>query len=155
MTLFHVFPMFEVYWGILWCTDVAKWALHPRPTPLPACRYHVWVFFFFWDLLRLGSNSGRFLLNRANSARIGWYRPNWIVLAGGRSKLKLALNHAGTAEISFEWGPNILNLSLLNFILNICCFFCVLFFVLCFVFLAFFFLCFVNQGHIMCFLRIF
>ena len=28
-------------------------------------------------------------------------------------------------------------------------------FLFCFVFLAFFFLCFVNQGHIMCFLRIF
>ena len=65
----------------------------------------------------------------ANSARIG---PNQVVLAGNRNKPKSALNYAGTAEIGFEWGPNILNLSFLDFILNIWCFFCVFFFVLCF-----------------------
>ena len=79
-------------------------------------------FFFFWDLLRLGSNSGWFPLNRANSAKIGWYRPNWIVLAGGRNKLKLALNHAGTAEISFEWGPNILTQFYFEYLLLLLCF---------------------------------
>ena len=79
-------------------------------------------FFFFWDLLWLGSNSGWFPLNRANSAKIGWYRPNWIVLAGGRNKLKLALNHAGTAEISFEWGPNILTQFYFEYLLLLLCF---------------------------------
>ena len=49
----------------------------------------------------------------ANSARIG---PNQVVLAGNRNKPKSALNYAGTAEIGFEWGPNILNLFFLNFI---------------------------------------
>ena len=108
-------------------------------------------FFFSLDSCRLGFNWRWFALNRANSARIGPYRLNWVVLTGdqnGHNRPKSALNHAGTAKISFEWDPNILNLSFLNFILNICCFFCVFFFVLCFVvFLTFFFLCFVNQGH--------
>ena len=82
-------------------------------------------------------------LIRADSASIcvepGWFGQNWVVSAGdrnGRNRPKSALNHAGTAKISFEWGPNILNLSLsfLNFILNICCFF----FVLCFLPSSFF-----------------
>ena len=59
--------------------------------------------------------------------------PYWVVSAGdrnGQNMLKSALNHAGTVEIGFEWCPNILNLSILNFIMNIYCFFCVVFFFL-------------------------
>ena len=151
MTLFHVFPMFEVYWGILWCTDVAKWALHPRPTLLPVCRYHVWVFFFFGicsDLAPIRADSRWTGPIRPKSGGIGRIRSYWPAAETSWNwpwitpeQLKSALNEAQT--------------SLLNFILNICCFFCVFFLVLCFVYLAFFFLCFVNQGHIMCFLRIF
>ena len=94
------------------------------------------LFFFFFFLLSL---------IRADSALIcvepGQFGQNWVVSAGdrnGRNRPKSALNHAGTAKIGFEWGPNILNLSFLNFILNICCFFCVFFFVLCFLPSSFF-----------------
>ena len=89
-------------------------------------------FFFSSDSQQLGSI-------HANSASIhtepSKFGQNQAVSAGdrnGRNRPKSALNHAGTAEISFERGPNILNLTFLNFILNIYCFFCV-FFVLCFV----------------------
>ena len=100
-------------------------------------------FFFFFFFLRFAPTrldsrcSGSIHAKSASictePARIGLYQPNRIVSTGGRKRPKSALNHAGTAEIGFEWDPNILNLSFLNFILNICCFFCVFFFVLCFV----------------------
>ena len=96
-------------------------------------------FFFFFNFFFLLS------LIRADSALIcvepGQFGQNRVVSAGdrnGRNRPKSALNHAGTAKIGFEWGPNILNLSFLNFILNICCFFCVFFFVLCFLPSSFF-----------------
>ena len=111
-----------------------------RLTQLPVLRCRVWAFFFF---SRIHADSAwfaltrlRFALNRADSTRIKPYQPNRVVWASDRNIPKLpksALNHAKTAEISFEWGPNILNLSFFNFILNICCFFCVFFFVLYFV----------------------
>ena len=71
---------------------------------------------------------------------------------------KSALNHAETAKIGFQWGPNILNLSFLNFILNICCFFYDLFFVV-FFFFFFFFCCFLPsffvwiKAIVMCFFK--
>ena len=72
---------------------------------------------------------------RTKSGRIGGIGSYWLAAKTDRNgwkRAKSTLNHAGTAKIGFEWGPNILNLSFLNFILNICCFFCVFFFVLCF-----------------------
>ena len=106
-------------------------------------------FFFFSDSHRLNSIRVDLASIHADSARSGPYQSNRVISADDRNRLKLALNHAEIAEIGFEWVPNILNLSFINFILNICCFFCVFFFVFvfCFVFLAFFFLCFVNQDH--------
>ena len=89
---------------------------------LPARRCHIWVFLFlflfFFDSRWLGFDS----------AKIGLYWPAAKTVEtdqNGRNRSKSALNYAGTVEISSEWGPNILNLSFLNFILNICCFFCV------------------------------
>ena len=85
----------------------------------------------FWPLantIQLGQYD-LILAKSVYSARIRSYRLNRIVSVGSRNWPKWpksALNHAETAEINFEWGPNILNLSFLNFILNICCFFCVL-----------------------------
>ena len=86
-------------------------------------------FFFFngfvstrLDSHQLDFYSHRLGQNQAESGHIGW-------------QPKSALNHARTAEIGFEWG---LNLSFLNFILKICCFFCVFFFVLCFLPSSFF-----------------
>ena len=120
---------------------------------LPACRCHIWVFLFlflfFFDSRWLGFDS----------AKIGLYWPAAKIVEtdqNGRNRPKSALNHAGTAEISSEWGPNILNLSFLNFILNICCFFCVcvcVFFFLCFLPSSFFVLW--IKDIVMCFLRIF
>ena len=109
------------------------------------------LFLFFYsirtDSTLIRTESGWFNQNRAVSAddRNGWNKQKW------------ALNHVETVEINFEWSPNILNLSFLSFILNICYFFCVFFFVLCFV------LCFLPSSFfvlwikaiVMCFLRIF
>ena len=100
-------------------------------------------FFFF-----LGFMPTRLRLapNRVNSARIKLYRLHRVVSTSnqnGHNRPKTALNHARIVKISFEWGLNILNLSFLNFILNICCFFCVFFFVLW------------IKVIVMCFLRIF
>ena len=107
-------------------TDAAAHALVPC---LSILFYFILFYFYFngfvptrlWFAL-IQAEPGKFSQNQvvsAESDHIGW-RP------------KLALNHTGTAEISFEWGPNILNLSFLNFILNLCYFFCIFFFVLCF-----------------------
>ena len=70
--------------------------------------------------------------------RIGSYRPVAEIDRNSQNGPTSALNHARTAEIGFEWGPNILNLSFLFFILNICYFFCIFFFVLCFLPSSFF-----------------
>ena len=90
------------------------------------------------DSCQLGFYSRWFVPNRDFSAKIKLYQPNRVVSASYLNRPKLALNHARTTEIGFEWGPNILNLSFLTFILNICCFFCVFFFVLCFLPSSFF-----------------
>ena len=139
----------------------AAWCRVRHPTQLPVRRCRVWVFFFFFFSRshRLGFYSHQFVPNQDDSARIKLYQPNQVISAGNRNgskQPKSALNHAETAKIGFEWDPNILNLSFLNFILNICCFFCVFFFVLCFVCVACLLLSlFCDQGIVMCFSRIF
>ena len=132
------------------------------PTRLEGCCTKVWCgltwdaasdvlhlssFFFFSQIC---ADLAWFAPNRVDSARIGLYHPNWFILAGNRNRPKSNLNHAEIAEIGFEWGPNILNLSFLNFILNICFFFWVL---LCFLLSSFFVLW--TKAIVMCFLRIF
>ena len=113
------------------------------------CR--VWAFFFFTYSRWLGS----ICANLASiCAEPGWFGQNQAVLAesscfGQRPKRPKQAEISLESEIGFEWGPNNLNLSFLNFILNI------FLLLLCFMFFAFFFLCFVNQGIVMCFLRIF
>ena len=100
-------------------------------------RTHIVVLRIHADSAPIRANSasihtdlGRFLPIRPKSGRIGSYRP---AAETNQNRPKSALNHAGTAIIGFEWDPNILNLSFLNFILNICYFFCIFFFVLCFI----------------------
>ena len=132
------------------CTRVWRRVQHPTPLPTHQCRVWVYLFFFF-SLIR--TDSARFALNQTDSAWIRLHRLNWVVLAGDQNRPKSALNHARTAEIGFEWGPNILNLSFLDFILNIWCFFCVFFFVLCFSPSSFFVLW--IKTMVMWFLRIF
>ena len=91
---------------------------------------------FFLDSRWLDFDSRRFLPNRSNSAGIRLYQPaaetgwNWLWMRPKHSKSVLP-------QFYFKY-----------LLLLLC-------FLFCFVFLAFFFLCFVNQGHIMCFLRIF
>ena len=122
-----------------------------RLTWLPVCRCRVWAFFFFffftdsWQLGLIRTDSAWFaptrLLVSLIRAKLGRFGENQAISAddwNGRNKPKSALNHFGIAKIGFEWGPNIPNLSFLNFILNICCFFCVFFFVLCFLPSSFF-----------------
>ena len=116
------------------CTCI--WLGNARATLLPTRWCCVWVFVclfaFFFFLNGFAPTQLQFTPIPAKSvysARIRSYRLNRIVSVGSRNWpkwSKSALNHAETAEINFEWGSNILNLSFLNFILNICCFFCVL-----------------------------
>ena len=117
-------------------SDVALHGVRPL-TPLPMRWCHVWVFFFFFgihaDLALIFAKTGRFGQNQDVSAE-----SNCI-----GQQPKSALNHVWTTEIGYEWGLNILTLSFLNFILNICCFFCVFFFVLW------------TKAIVMCFLRMF
>ena len=114
------------------------------PVPVPhLSSFFIYLFLYYYYFIfmvscQLGFYSRRFVPNRDFSVQIKLYRPNRVVSAGDWNRPKLALNHARTAKIGFEWGPNILNLSFLNFILNICCFFCVFFFVLCFLPSSFF-----------------
>ena len=100
-------------------TDAAPEVLHPRLTrptrdttsnavAHASVRVYVFFFFFFWESRRLGSicaNATRFVPNRANSAKIGLYRPFWVVLVEtadiaetGRKWPKSTLNMAGKAE---------------------------------------------------------
>ena len=141
----------------LWSMDAAGKVPHRSPTqPDAGCGIQrscprvgaASEFFFFFtvtltrlDSSRLGFYSRQFVPNRDDSARIKLYQPNQVILAGnqnGSKQPKSALNHAETAKIGFEWDPNILNLFFLNFILNICCLFCVFFFVLYFLHSSFF-----------------
>ena len=117
-------------WGVAF--DVAAHATVPRLS--------FFFFFFITDSLQLGLIRADFHRTwpirpeSGHIGQIGSYRPAIKVVEtnqNGRNKPKSVLNYAEIAEIRFEWGPNILNLSFLNFIMNICCFFCVFFFVLC------------------------
>ena len=122
----------------LWCTDAAKWVPHR----VRCCSSRVgatsegFYFYFILDSCWLGFDSRRFLPNWANLAGIGSYQPaaetgwNWFWMRPKHPKSVLP-------QFYFEY------------LLLLLCF---LFY---FVFLAFFCLCSVNQGHIMCFLRIF
>ena len=97
------------------------------------------IFFCCFFFLRIRANSASIRANlasicadlcwtrqiRPESSCIGQIGLYQLAAETDRNRLKSALNHVGTVEIGFEWGPNILNLSFLNFILNICCFFCV------------------------------
>ena len=105
-----------------------------RLTRLPVRRILGWAFFFFLGFTQTWLQSKQtwlqFMPNWVDSARIGPYWPAIETDRNGQNRPKLAWNHVGIVEIGFAWDPNILNLSFLNFILNICCFFCVFFFVL-------------------------
>ena len=98
----------------------------------------------------------QFSPNQANSARIGSYRPNRSISTSGRNWPKQAEIDLESYQNSWNWlwmipkhPKSILPQFYFEYLLLLLCF------LFCFVFLAFFFLCFVNQGHIMCFLRIF
>ena len=127
--------------------DAAPGVPHPRPTRLPA-RWTASTFFFFFffsDSRRLGSiradaarfvpNRLRFAPNRADSAKIGPYRPYRDVSAGGRyyrygrNRPEIGRNRPETAEIGLEYGCKIRNLH------------------------SSFFFC--ESRHSMCFLRVF
>ena len=112
-----------------------------RPTWLPAHRTAS-AFFFFSDSHRLGSiradaarfmlNRLRFASNRADSAKIGPYRPYQVISAGGRygrNRSENDRNMPETAEIDLEYGRKSRNLP------------------------SSFFFC--ESRHSMCFLRIF
>ena len=117
-----------------------------RPTWLPERRtvsaFFFFLFFFFSDSHRLGSiraNAARFVLNRlqfapnrADSAKIGPYRPYQVVSTGGRygrNRPENGRNMPETAEIDLEYGRKSRNLH------------------------SSFFFC--ESRHSMCFLRIF
>ena len=90
--------------------------------------------------------------NQANSARIESYRSNQSISTSGRNWPKQAEIDLESYQNSRNWlwmMPKHPKSVLPQF------YFEYLLLLFCFVFLAFFFLCFVNQGHIMCFLRIF
>ena len=125
------------------------------------------AFFFFSrihvDLARFVPTQLLFKPYQANAARIKPYRPNRVVSADDWNGLK----RLKQAEINLESCRNsrnrlwmrpkhpksILSQFYSKYLLLLLCFlFCLVF---CFVFLAFFFLCFLNQGIVMCFLRIF
>ena len=92
-------------------------------------RLSFFFFFFSSDSGRIGFNSCRIRLIRPESGRIGHIKSYWPATdtaETGRKRPKSALKLAGTAKILTSK-----------------------------VFLAFLFLCFVNQGIVMCFLRIF
>ena len=92
-------------------------------------RLSFFFFFFSSDSGRIGFNSCRIRLIRPESGRIGHIGLYWPAIDTaeiGRKRPKSTLKLAGTAKILTSE-----------------------------VFLAFFFLCFVNQGIVMCFLRIF
>ena len=110
----------------------AAWFRTRRPMQLPARQCRVWVFFSLgfaptWlDSCRIDFDSRRIGLIWPESGRIGLYQLTTDTTETCQKRPKSALKLVETAEI--------LTLE---------------------VFLAFFFLCFVNQGIVMCFLRIF
>ena len=129
---------------LLWGTDAVGRVPH-RSSMRPDVGCDVWrgylcvgflaeLFFFFLGFtltwLQFKQTWLQFMPHWVDSARIGPYWPAIETDRNGQNRPKLAWNHVGTVEIGFAWDPNILNLSFLNFILNICCFFCVFLFVL-------------------------
>ena len=142
---------FNIY--CLWYMDTAKWAKHPRSlqwrvSDAATCALVLCLrfFFFFWiraDSDRIHTDSA---LIHADSARIGSYWLNWIISISGQNRSKSAL------LIMPEQPKFSLNKAQIK---HPKFYFEYLLLLLCFVFLSFFFLCFVNQGNIMCFLRIF
>ena len=132
----------------LWSTDVAGRVPHKSPTRLPMHWCYIWAFFFFF-FSQIRAELGSI---RTDSARV---EPNRVVSTGNRNRPK-------QAEISLELCWNSRNRLLMRpkhpkFVLPqfyseyLSLLLCFLFY---FVFLAFFFLCFVNQGIVICFLRI-
>ena len=130
--------------------DVA-WRGVRRPTWLLAHRCRVWAFFFFFfyimDSCRLGlicADLTWFVPNQADSCLTRLIRPklghiDWIrSYRSATETVEIGLESCRNSRNRFEWGPNILYLSFLNFILNICYFFCVFIFVLCFLPSSFF-----------------
>ena len=107
-------------------------------------------FFFFTgtrqlssDLRQLGFNSHQTGPIRPKSARISW-QPKQAKIG-----LESCWNSWNRLWIRPKHPKSVLPQFYSEYLLLLLCF------LFCFVFLAFFFLCFVNQGHIMCFLRIF
>ena len=132
-----------------YCTEVRRGVW--RMMRLPTRRYHVWSFFFHgFALTRLWFTS-----NQADSAKI---KPNQVVSAKDRNG-RSGPRWPKQAEISLESCRNSQNWLWMRpkhpkFVIpQFYSEYLLLLF--CFVFLAFFFLCFVNQGIVMCFLRIF
>ena len=107
--------------GGLESKDAAPEVPHLRPMRLPARRTaSVFFFFFFSDSRRLGSiraDAARFVpnrlwfaLNRVDSAKIGPYRPYWVVSADGRNRSENGWNRPKHAEIGLEYGQKSRNL---------------------------------------------
>ena len=129
-----------------------------RPMRLPTRRCRVWAFFFFFffhkfvptwlDSRQLGFNSHRFMPHQADLARIGPYWPNWVVQPATEIGLESCRNSRNQLWIRSKHLKSILPQFYSEYLLLLLCF------LFCFLFLAFFF-CFVNQGIVMCFLRIF
>ena len=102
--------------GNLESTDAAPEVPYPRPMRLPARPSASAFFFFFLDSHRLGSirtdaarfvlNRLRFAPNRADSAKIGPYRPYQVISTDGR----YGQNMPETAEIGLEYGQKSRNL---------------------------------------------
>ena len=102
----YLFFFFNIFlWVILESMDAAPEVPHPLPTRLPARRTASAFFFFFFfflgfapirtDAARFMPNRLQFAPNRADSAKIGSYRPP---AETGRKRPKSALNMAGKAE---------------------------------------------------------
>ena len=123
-------------------TDAAGRVPHPCPTRLPACRCRVYVFFFFFCSW-IHADSARFTPTRLDSHRRSsihaksasidaepcWFGHNRAISAGNRYGRNWPWIWPEKPKLSPQRHSD--------------------------VFLAFFFLCFVNQGIVMCFLRIF
>ena len=116
--------------------------------------FEVFFFFFFgFVLTRIGFTPTRlwFTPIRPELGRIGWIGSYRLAAKFGQNRSKSAL------LIMLEQPKFSLNKAQIKhpkFVIPQF-YFEYLLLLLCFVFLSFFFLCFVNQGNIMCFLRIF
>ena len=122
-------------------------------TPLPARQCCGWgLLFIIIFFLRICADLASI------RAEPGQFGRNWIISAGGWNwpkrpkQAKISLESCRNSRNWLWMRPkhpkSVLPLFYFEYLLLLC-------FLFCLVFLAFFFLCFVNQGHIMCFLRIF